>query len=303
MNNELNTAGLCMEEVSHFFGDVQSLDNITTQVKNGSIFGLIGSNGSGKSTLLRILGGIYYPVSGRVVCDGIPTYENPQMKRQIVYLSDEPYFLPNASMNDMASFYRGVYASFDDARFAELAETFGLDRSRRLSAFSRGMKKQAAISLVLASRPRWLLFDETFDGLDPQMRRLFCSMLAEASVDGVTSIVASHSLRELEDICDHVGLLHRGKLLLDCDLDDLKETTHRVQAIFRTEPDLARLKPMGLARRGSLYTFTVRSGESELRAALDALQPEFYELIPLTLEEIFINEMEEHGYEANALNE
>ncbi len=303
MNNENNTAGLCTEEVSHFFGDVQSLDCITTQIGNGSIFGLIGSNGSGKSTLLRILSGIYHPVSGRVLCDGIPTYENPQLKRQIVYLSDEPYFLPNASMNDMAAFYRGVYPAFDDARFAELAGTFGLDRTRRLSGFSRGMKKQAAISLVLAARPRWLLFDETFDGLDPQMRRIFCSMLAEASVDGVTSIVASHSLRELEDICDHVALLHRGQLLLDCDLDDLKETTHRVQAIFRTEPDLTPLAPTGLSRRASLYTFTVQSSESDLRAALDAMHPEFYELIPLTLEEIFINEMEEHGYDADALNE
>ena len=294
-----------LDNISHSFGDVRSFENVTAEIRDGSIYGLIGSNGSGKSTLLRIMCGVYRPETGGVYYDGVEVFEEPGVKSGVIYISDEPYFVANSTLASMAKFYAGIYRSFDYTRYEELVQLFGLPTERKLSGFSKGMKKQAAIILSLASRPRCLLFDETFDGLDPKMRRLFCGIIAEAAADGITSIVASHSLRELEDICDHIGLLSGGKLLVSCELDEMREKAHKVQAVIknRESAEFAALVPslIGLKWSGSLATFVLKGSESEVRSAVEAVCGDYYELIPLTLEEIFISEMEGSGYDVNQI--
>ena len=294
-----------IDNISHSFGDIRSLENVTAEIKDGSIYGLIGSNGSGKSTLLRIMCGIYRPEGGGVYYDDVEVFEEPDVKSGVIYISDEPYFLANSNLGQMAKFYAGIYPTFDFERYNELVNIFGLSTTRRLSGFSKGMKKQAAIILSLAARPRVLLFDETFDGLDPKMRRIFCGILGEAAADGITSIVASHSLRELEDICDHIGLLSGGKLLVSCELDDMKGRAHKIQAVIkdRESREFAELVPslIGLKWSGSLATFVMRGSEDEVKAAVDRVSADYYELIPLTLEEIFISEMEVSGYDVDSI--
>lgn len=294
-----------IENISHSFGDVRSLENVTTDIKDGSIYGLIGSNGSGKSTLLRIMCGVYRPEAGGIYYDGVEVFEEPDTKSGVIYIPDEPYFLANSTLLSMADFYSGIYRTFDRQRFKELTDIFGLPTERRLVGFSKGMKKQAAIILALASRPRVLLFDETFDGLDPKMRRIFCGILGEAAADGITSIVASHSLRELEDICDCIGLLSDGKLLVSCELDELREKAHKVQAVIKDRESEAftALAPslIGMKWSGSLATFVMKGSEAEVVKAVEAVSGDYYELIPLTLEEIFISEMEGSGYDVNRI--
>ena len=284
---------------------IKSLDRVTAEIKDGSIFGLIGSNGSGKSTLLRIMAGIIEPDTGEVAYDGAPVFENDLVKQDIVYLSDEQYFLPGSSINEMKNFYQTVRTGFSEENFRKLRDIFKLDCDRKISTFSKGMKKQASVMLGIASRPKYLLCDETFDGLDPVVRQLVKRILAEESADvGMTTIIASHNLREMEDICDTVALLHKGELLFERELDDMKLGLHKVQAVFRenfSADELKSLKILSFERRGSLVTFIARGERSEIEDFLRAKSPTFFELIPLTLEEIFISEMEEKGYDFSKL--
>lgn len=292
---------ISIEQVSKSYGKIQSLASVSATVGSGSIFGLIGSNGSGKSTLLRIMSGGMRPDSGSVSYDGRPVWENVAVKNEIVFLSDEQYFLTGSSMNDMKKLYASVYTDFDEARYRDLCELFHLDPERKLSTFSKGMKKQASILLALSCRPKYLLCDETFDGLDPVMRKLVKRLLAEeVAENGLTPIIASHNLREIEDICDHIGLLHGGSILFERELDDMKRDIHTVQAIFDRsmhESLFAPLAPISFTSRGSLCTLVVRGGEEEIAAKMAAMSPKFFEILPLTLEEIFISEMEERGYD------
>ncbi|MBR6709521.1 MAG: ABC transporter ATP-binding protein [Clostridia bacterium] len=286
------------------FGEIRSLDHIDMTVPDGSIYGLIGSNGSGKSTLLRVMNGVFSPDEGSVTYDGISVWENHAIKRGIVYLSDEQYFLPASSLAEMRALYASFYPDFDVAAYGRYCGLFGLDDRRRLSTFSKGMKKQAAVVLALASRPRYLLCDETFDGLDPVMRQLFKRLLAEAVAErGMTVVIASHNLSEIEDICDHIALLHKAKLVFSREIDDLKQQIHTVQAVFSEHLEANRLglDVVRCTQRGGMVTLLVR-GEREAveRAVVDA-GAKFCELIPLTLEEIFISEMEERGYDYNSL--
>lgn len=292
---------ISIEQVSKSYGKVRSLDRVTATVGSGSIFGLIGSNGSGKSTLLRIMSGGMRPDEGQITYDGRPVWENVAVKDEIVFLSDEQYFLSGASMNDMQKLYASVYSRFDIERYRQLCEIFHLDPERKLSTFSKGMKKQASILLALSCRPKYLLCDETFDGLDPVMRKLVKMLLAdEVAEHGLTPIIASHNLREIEDICDHIGLLHGGNILFERELDDMKRDIHTVQAIFERsmhESLFAPLAPISFSARGSLCTLVVRGSEEEIAAKVSAMSPKFFEILPLTLEEIFISEMEERGYD------
>ena len=292
---------ISIEQVSKSYGKIQSLANVCATVGSGSIFGLIGSNGSGKSTLLRIMSGGMRPDSGRVSYDGRPVWENVAVKNEVVFLSDEQYLLSGGSMNDMQKLYASVYRHFDTERYRELCALFHLDPERKLSTFSKGMKKQASILLALSCRPKYLLCDETFDGLDPVMRKLVKKLLAEEVAErGLTPIIASHNLREIEDICDHIGLLHGGAILFERELDDMKRDIHAVQAVFDRsmhESLFAPLSPISFASRGSLCTLVVRGREEEIAAKIAAMSPKFYEILPLTLEEIFISEMEERGYD------
>lgn len=295
-----------IDSVTKNFDTVRSLDNVSLMIEKGSIFGLIGSNGSGKSTLLRILCGVYCQDTGDVLYDGVPVYEHTNVKRNIVYLSDDQYFLPNATMSDMKRLYMSVYPTFSEEKYKKYLELFGLNERRKISTFSKGMQKQVSILLGIAAQTDYLLCDETLDGLDPVMRQTVRRIIAgEVAERGMCVIFASHNLKEIEDICDHIALLHRGELLFEAGIDDIKLGVHKIQISFERDraesmqAELEKLKTVSLEKRGSLYTVVARGNEAELSETLNKLKPVFVEFIPLTLEEIFIAEMEEHGYEFN----
>ena len=287
--------------VTKYYDSFKSLDSVNAVIEDGSIFGIVGSNGSGKSTLLRIMCGIFRADGGSVLYDGENIYENVALKDRVIYLSDDQFFLKGSTLSDMAKMYASVYSFFSYETFNELVELFGLPAERRISSFSKGMQKQAAILLGLSAKPKYLLCDETFDGLDPVMRQLVKRILAkEVAENGLTPIIASHNLRELEDICDHIGLLHKGGILFESEIDSLKDNIHTVQAIFAnpiSADKIAQMDTVSIKQRGSMVTAVVRGTRSEVEEKIAALSPEFYEIIPLTLEEIFISEMEERGYD------
>lgn len=291
-----------IKNVTKSYDEIISLCDVSATIGSGSIYGLIGSNGAGKSTLLRVMAGIFKPDSGEVLFDGRPVFENNAVKREIFYISDEEYKLPGANADDMMRFYSSIYDSFDLERYEKLCEIFKLERKRPLSTFSKGMKRQVDILLGLSCRPRYLLCDETFDGLDPVMRqfvkRLICEEVAESKM---TPIIASHNLRELEDICDHVGLIHRGGILFESDIDDMKGGISKVQMVV-TDPSVditsfAPLRIVDFRRAGSVITLIARGSAEETENVVQSLSPKFYEILPLTLEEVFISEMEEKGYD------
>ncbi len=293
-----------IKNISKTFDVVKSLSSISVKVENGSIFGLIGSNGSGKSTLLRVICGIYAQDEGEVLFDGGNVMENPAVKEKIVYLSDDQYFIPHSTINDMMRFYKSVYHNFSMEKYKEYLGIFNLDENRKISTFSKGMQKQASFLLGLACNTDYILCDETLDGLDPVMRQIVRRIIAsEVAERGLTVIFASHNLKELEDICDHIALLHKGELILESGLDDIKLGIHKVQLSFdkdkveEVKPQLEALDKVALEQRGSLFTMIVRGEEAKLEDYLKSLSPLFIEFIPLTLEEIFIAEMEERGYE------
>ena len=293
-----------IDSITKNFDTVRSLDNVSLMIENGSIFGLIGSNGSGKSTLLRILCGVYKQDSGDVLYDGVPVYEHTDVKRSIVYLSDDQYFLPNSTTLDMKCLYMSVYPTFSEEKYKKYLDLFGLDERRKISTFSKGMQKQVSIILGIAAQTAYLLCDETLDGLDPVMRQTVRRIIAgEVAERGMCVIFASHNLKEIEDICDHVALLHRGELLFEAGLDDIKLGLHKIQISFERDraesmqAELKKLNTVSLEKRGSLYTVVARGNEADLAETLDKLKPVFVEFIPLTLEEIFISEMEERGYD------
>lgn len=283
------------------FGTVTALDNISFQVDSGSIFGLVGSNGAGKSTFLRTAAGIYRPDAGSVLIDGGEPFENLSVKENVCFISDYPFFPRTATLLDMADLFSHTYPHWDKERFSYLCSCFPLDTKQRILNMSKGMQRQAAILCALGARPTHLLLDEIFDGLDPVMRQLLKRILSgEVSDRGMTVVIASHNLRELEDICDHVGLFHRGGVIFDRELDDLKLGISRVQAVFRPMPDRSvfdRFNLVTLRTQGSLVDFVARGSQEEILAKLSELNPTFSELLPLTLEEVFISEMEAAGYD------
>ena len=283
------------------FGTVTALDNISFQVDSGSIFGLVGSNGAGKSTFLRTAAGIYRPDAGSVLIDGGEPFENLSVKENVCFISDYPFFPRTATLLDMADLFSHTYPHWDKERFSYLCSCFPLDTKQRILNMSKGMQRQAAILCALGARPTHLLLDEIFDGLDPVMRQLLKRILSgEVSDRGMTVVIASHNLRELEDICDHVGLFHRGGVIFDRELDDLKLGISRVQAVFRPMPDRSvfdRFNLVTLRTQGSLVDFVARGSQEEILAKLSELNPTFSELLPLTLEEVFISEREAAGYD------
>lgn len=294
-----------IKNITKSFGSVKSLDDVTFSVPDGSVFGLIGSNGSGKSTLMRVVAGTYKEDCGEILVDNGRVWENPAMKEKVVYLSDEQFFVQYCTMSDMARLYASVYPAFDKRRFIELAIMFGLDTSRKVNSFSKGMQKQISVILGLSSGAKYLLCDETFDGLDPVMRQLVKRLFAEAIAEkNMTIMIASHNLRELEDICDHVALLHKGKLLFEHELDDMKLNIFKIQAVFGDGVDpksVEGLDVISSERLGSVYTMIVRGTQDEITGKLSQLSPSLLEFIPLTLEEIFITEMEDRGYDSSKI--
>ena len=249
--------------------------------------------------------GVLKPDEGSITIDGMDVYENEAAKRKFFYISDDQYFFGNATPEDMMNYYRIVYPEFDEKRFDSLLKSFGLQKNRKINTFSKGMKKQVSVICGVCSGTDYLFCDETFDGLDPVVRQTVKSLFAEDVADrGLTPIIASHNLRELEDICDHVGLLHRGGILFSRDLDDMKLGMYKMQCIFPNPlPDSAweGFDILHKEQRGSLYTITARGSREELLARVNALNPTFCEMLPLTLEEIFINETEVAGYDVKKL--
>lgn len=295
-----------LREADKTFRDIHAADHISTTIQDGMVFGLIGSNGAGKSTLLRMISGIIRPDSGQILADGEDVWENPEVKSRICFLSDTPYYFPNADIAQMRDYYRMVYPTFNDRLFNSLTKNFSIDINRKIHSFSKGMKKQVSILLGLCSGTRYLLCDETFDGLDPVMRQAVKSLFASEMLNrDFTPVIASHNLRELEDICDSVGLLHQGRLLLSEDLDQIKCSVCKLQCVIsdsNREQELFRnLNILKLERSGSLLTLTVRGDRSSVLAAAQEQNPVFAEVLPLTLEEVFISETEVAGYDIKNL--
>ena len=292
------------KDISKSFGGVQALKSISLTINKASVFGLVGTNGAGKSTFLRLLAGIYKPDSGEITIDGQPVWENIELKKRVYYISDEQYFFANATPLEVARYYNGIYPNYDMERFHKLMHGFELPVGRKINTFSKGMKKQVSVICGLAANTDYIFCDETFDGLDPVMRHTVKSLFAaEVAERELTPIIASHNLRELEDICDHVGLLHRGGVLMEKDLDDMKLGAGKVQCVL---PEGVEVESLGLDiavqdRRGSLVTIIARGVPDEIAARVAAVHPVFMEVLPLTLEEYFIMETEVAGYDLKNL--
>ena len=283
------------------FDGFRALDGLTMTVEKGSIYGLVGPNGAGKSTILRHIMGIYRPDSGSVLVDGDQVYENPAVKAKIAAIPDELYYFNSASTKDMMRFYRGMYPSFDVKRYEALAEAFPeVDEKRAIRRLSKGMQKQSAFWLALSCKPDYLLLDEPVDGLDPVMRRQVWSLLmGDVAERGTTVLVSSHNLRELEDVCDHVGILSHGRVALERSLTELQGGTVKMQIAFESEapPELpASLQVVHTSNVGRVYTYIVRGTAEEAAAKFKPLNPLFADALPLTLEEIFIYEMGGEDY-------
>ena len=284
------------------FDDIVAVDNINAQIRDGSVFG---TNGAGKSTFLRMAAGVLKPDGGTITIDGMEVFENEDAKRKFFYISDDQYFFSNSTPRDMMAYYKIVYPSFDKERFHGLMRSFDLDESRKINTFSKGMKKQVSVICGVCAGTDYLFCDETFDGLDPVMRQAVKSIFANDMEERqLTPIIASHNLRELEDICDHVGLLHKGGILLSRDLDEMKMSIHKVQCVLSEgmEPEeLTGMEIIKTERRGRLLTLTVRGDLSRVEHVMQTANPVFYETIPLSLEEIFISETEVVGYDIKKL--
>lgn len=287
------------------FDDIVAVDHINATIKDGCVFGLIGTNGAGKSTFLRLMSGVLKPEEGHVTIDGHEVFENTEAKRRFFYISDEQFFFSNATPEEMLRYYRAIYQRFDEVRFHKLMSSFGLSEKRKIHTFSKGMKKQVSVICGICAGTDYLFCDETFDGLDPVMRQAVKSLFAADMADrNLTPIIASHNLRELEDICDHVGLLHKGGILLSRELDDMKLNIHKLQCVLQpgmSAEDLVALDKLNIEQRGSLITLVVRGTREEVEAIMASYNPVFFECIPLSLEEIFISETEVAGYDIKKL--
>ncbi len=283
------------------FDEKIALDNVSFNIGNGSVYGLVGSNGSGKSTLLRLISGVYMGDGGSILIDGKEPFDCPEIKRDVCYLADTPYFVHQANINEMSKLYKSIYPNFSDEKFELIKTVFPLDSKAKINTMSKGMQRQAALMLCLASNPKYLLLDEAFDGLDPVMRKVLKTLLTDGANEGMTTIIASHNLRDLDYLCDSVGLLHFGKLIFSDKMDTLKNNLHKIQIAFERVPDLSVfkvLKPMKIEKTGSLIHLVVKGEENELMKFLNNLNPVFVEKISPDFEEIFMYELEAKGYDA-----
>ena len=277
------------------FGDFTALDDLSMTIPKGAVYGLVGPNGAGKSTVIRHITGVYRPDAGEITLEGQPVYENPAAKVRIGYIPDDIFFFPSATLEEMRKFYKGIYPDFDDGLFERLFEVFNLPRKGQLRRFSKGMQKQAAFHLSICCRPDVLVLDEPVDGLDPVMRRQVWSLiLSDVAQRETTVLISSHNLRELEDICDHVGIMDHGKMLLERSLADMQGNTVKLQLVGAVPENLTVLHETS---SGRLQTLVVRGTAEEISAIVEASKPDYYDIIPLSLEEIFIYELGGVNYE------
>lgn len=281
------------------FDGFRALDDMSMTVQTGSVYGLVGPNGAGKSTIIRHLTGIYRQDAGEIKIDGAPVFENPEVKSRIAYIPDDIFYYANASIREMMDFYRSIYPHFDAERFKKLADVFGLDPKRQMRRLSKGMQKQAAFWIAVSLRPEILILDEPVDGLDPVMRRQIWSIImADVAENGTTVLVSSHNLRELEDVCDSVGIMNKGKIMIERSLNELQENIVKIQLAL---PDGESL-PEGLdilhkSNTGRLQSLIMHGAQEELTEKLQSAHPLFIDAVPLTLEEIFIYELGGADYE------
>ena len=284
-----------VKNVVKTFDGFRALDGLTMTVPKGAVYGLVGPNGAGKSTIIRHLAGIYRQDSGEVLLDGQPVYENTEAKRRTAVIGDDWYYFPQAGIKEMAKFFAGIYPAFSWERYEKLKQVFPLDEKMMLRRMSKGMQKQTAFWLTVCCMPEYLILDEPVDGLDPVMRRQVWSLLlGDVAERGTTVLVSSHNLRELEDVCDHVGILNHGKVLLERSLSDLQDNTVKLQVAYQgvTEPVLpVELNILHRSHVGRVYTYIVRGSSQEILRRMQITEPVLLESIPLTLEEIFIYEL------------
>lgn len=289
--------------ISKYFGNFAALDDFSCSISDGCIYGLVGSNGAGKSTFLRLISGVYSSEKGDIHIDGEPVFDNMGMKQRIVFVPDELYFLPRCNMQRMTKVYASMYEKFSYEKFYRLAATFDLDIKKKINTFSKGMKRQAATVLALSCNADYIMFDETFDGLDPVMRNLLKRILyADICERNSTIIISSHSLRELEDTCDQLAMLHSGRIIFESDVMNLKTSLFKIQVAFSGDYDKDTFKGIDMLhyqKSGSVATMIVRGNRDEVAALIKAMNPLLFEIIPLSLEEVFVYEMDALGYECN----
>jgi len=284
-----------MKHVTKTFGSFTALEDLNLSVPQGAVYGLVGPNGAGKSTAIRHLTGILRPDRGEVTLEGLPIYENPLVKGHIGYIPDDVFFFPGANMEEMRRFYKGMYPKFDDGLYIALNDVFQLPRKTPIRRFSKGMQKQAAFHLTLCCRPEVLILDEPVDGLDPVMRRQVMSLiLSDVAEHGTTVLISSHNLRELEDVCDHVGIMDHGKMLLERSLADMQGSTVKLQLVGEVPEGLEVLHE---SASGRLKTLIVRGQAYDVSRRVAESKPAYFDVLPLSLEEIFIYELGGVNYE------
>lgn len=290
-----------VRELSKSFGKIKALDKVSINVGKGSVYGLVGPNGAGKTTLIKHLAGVYRQDAGTVTVDCRPVYENPEVKALLVYIPDELYFFSQYSIEETARFYAGLYPTWSWERYRLLRQVFSIDPGRRVTRLSRGMQKQVAFWLGICAMPRVMLLDEPVDGLDPVMRKQVWSLLLQDVAERETTVlVSSHNLRELEDVCDHVGILHNGTILVERDLDELKTDIHKIQVAFAgaAPPDLLREETvLHREQNGSVLQLIVKGDRERILSELRRAEPVLLDILPLTLEEVFIYELGGIGYD------
>ena len=283
-----------MKNVTKAFGDFKALDDLSLHVPKGAVYGLVGPNGAGKTTVIRHLTGIYRPDSGTVAVGGQDVAADPNVRERIGYIPDEVFFFPTATLEDMHGFYRRMYDQFDEPLYQKLKEVFALPAGP-IRRFSKGMQKQAAFHLTLATRPDVMILDEPVDGLDPVMRRQVMSLiLSDVAERGTTVLISSHNLRELEDVCDHVGIMEHGRMLLEKSLADMQGSTVKLQIVGEAP---AGFEVLHESRSGRLNTFILRGTCEEVQSASEATDSPYFDVLPLSLEEIFIYELGGVNYE------
>jgi ABC-2 type transport system ATP-binding protein len=294
-----------VEQVSKHFEQIEALHDVTMQVRKGSIYGLVGSNGAGKTTLLKILAGLYRQDSGAVRVDAEPIYENNEVKARLVFISDNLYWFLNFTVEDMANFYRSIYSRWDQERYSKLGAAFEIDPRCRLKTLSKGMQRQVAFWLGLSLTPDILILDEPLDGLDPVMRQKVKNLIVQdVAAREMTVLISSHNLRDLEGICDQIGILHHGQMLIQKDPDDLQAGLHKIQAAFSggiPEALLQEEPVLSWGSRNGVLTFIASGSHEEIVRQMQAYGPALLDVLPLTLEEIFIYEMGENGYDIKSI--
>ncbi|MED4970191.1 ABC transporter ATP-binding protein [Parageobacillus toebii] len=289
-----------LTNVTKTFDRFQAIRKVNMTVQKGRIYGLLGSNGAGKTTLLKMMAGIIRPDHGTVLIDGEEVWENPEVKRRIMFLPDHVYFFPQTTIEQMAAFYESVYPSFHRERFTRLQELFLLDPRKKIHQFSKGMQRQAAFWLAFSTMPDVLIMDEPLDGLDAVVRQKVKNIIVqEVAEREMTVVISSHNLREMEDLCDCIGILHEGEMLFEKELDAMKTDIHKIQVAFRNGIPKQFTEQLDIVyeeQRGSVLLLIVRGEKQEIISYIKPFQPLIFDILPLTLEEIFIYEMGDVGY-------